>query len=167
MRTFFTVIFLIILSGISFCQTEVRLKYAGLLSSEEINGVKIQKLIDSVWLIQGTTNIYCDSAYLDKLTNSARAFGNVKIIDAVDPLDITSNYLEYNGNTRIANLEENVIMKDDSSTLYTHNLDYYRDLSTGKYFEGGRLVDDTNDLTSKEVSIIVKPNKLNSTIQLL
>lgn len=130
-------------------QTTVKLKESGRLTLEEIGGRKIQKLIDSVWLIQGTTNIYCDSAYLDKLTNSAQAFGHVKIIDEVDPLDISSNYLEYNGNSRVANLRGDVVMKDDSSTLYTDNLDYFRDIKTGKYFEGGRLVDATNDLTSK------------------
>ncbi len=130
-------------------QTTVRLKRSGLLTLEEIDGRKIQKLKDSVWLIQGTTNIYCDSAYLDKVSNSARAFGHVKIIDEVDPLDISSNYLEYNGNSRVANLRGDVVMKDDSSTLYTDNLDYFRDTKIGEYFEGGRLVDVTNDLTSK------------------
>ena len=129
-------------------QTTVRLEYAGRLTQEEVDGERIQKLIDSVWLVQGNTNIYCDSAYLNQQTNSARAFGHVRIIDKVDPLDISSDYLEYNGNQRIAYLRYNVVMKDDSTTLYTDNLDYDRNTRVGNYFQGGKLLDDTNELTS-------------------
>ena len=129
-------------------QTTVRLEYAGRLTLEEVEGEKVQKLIDSVWLVQGNTNIYCDSAYLNQQTNSARAFGHVRIIDKIDSLDISSDYLEYNGNQRIAYLRYNVVMKDDSATLYTDNLDYNRNTRVGNYFQGGRLKDDTNELTS-------------------
>ena len=129
-------------------QTQVTLKKAGSLSLVKIEGEDIQKLKNSVWLVQGNTNIYCDSAYLNKLTNSAKAFGNVKIIDSVDPVDIQSEYLEYNGNTKIAKLRQNVVMKDDSVTLYTDNLDYDRTTRIGNYFKGGRLIDNNNDLTS-------------------
>ncbi len=149
MRTFFIYIFLLCLPLVTIGQTTVRLKRSGKLTLEDIEGRKIQKLIDSVWLVQGTTNIYCDSAYLDKLSNSAQAFGKVTIIDMEDPLDIKSNYLEYDGNTRIAYLRNNVVMKDDSTTLYTDSLDYYRDNQVAKYFGGGKLVDATNDLTSR------------------
>ncbi|MGK0487827.1 MAG: lipopolysaccharide assembly outer membrane protein LptD (OstA), partial [Candidatus Endobugula sp.] len=69
-------------------QTKVLLKDADLLYSSTVNGVKVDKIIGDVWLIQGNTNIYCDSAYLYKNTNSATAFGHVKIIDTVDSLDL-------------------------------------------------------------------------------
>lgn len=146
-RTFFYILIGLLPLSV-FGQTTVRLEYAGRLTLEELEGEKIQKLIDSVWLVQGNTNIYCDSAYLNQRTNSARAFGHVRIIDKVDSLDISSDYLEYNGNQRIAYLRDNVIMKDDSTTLYTDNLDYDRNTRIGNYFRGGRLVDATNELTS-------------------
>ena len=130
-------------------QTTVSLKRAGKLSLEKVGQEEVQKLKDSVWLIQGNTNIYCDSAYLNKLTNSAKAFGHVRIIDIVDPVNIQSDYLEYDGNTRIAKLRNNVIMKDDSVTLYTNNLDYNRNTSVGGYFNGGKLVDAQNELDSE------------------
>ncbi len=129
-------------------QTTVSLKRAGTLSLEKIGNESVQKLKDSVVLIQGNTTIYCDSAYLNKLTNSARAFGHVKIIDIVDPLDIQSDYLEYDGNSRVAKLRSKVIMKDDSVTLYTDNLDYDRNTSVGNYFNGGKLIDAQNELES-------------------
>lgn len=130
-------------------QTTVSLKRAGKLSLEKIGQEEVQKLKDSVWLIQGNTNIYCDSAYLNKLTNSAQAFGHVRIIDKVDPVNIESEYLEYNGNSRIAKLRNNVVMKDDSVTLYTNNLEYNRNTSVGSYFKGGKLIDAQNELVSE------------------
>lgn len=147
-RHFFYFLFLVLHLGL-FGQSTVRLIYAGKLRSEIIDGQNIQKLIDSVHLVQGSTEIYCDSAYLIRATNSAIAYGHVKVIDTVDVLDISSDYLEYNGDTRMAFLRNNVIMKDDSATLYTDNLDYNRTTGTGNYFNGGRLVDNTSELTSR------------------
>lgn len=146
-RIFFYFLFLVLnLSLVG--QTTVRIASFGTLKSEIIDGRNITKMIDSVHLIQGNTEIFCDSAYLDKQTNSARAFGNVSILDTVDILDISSDYLEYKGNTRMAYLRNNVIMKDDSTTLYTDNLDFNRNTNIGNYFNGGKLIDSTNVLTS-------------------
>ncbi|WP_422005942.1 OstA-like protein [Roseivirga pacifica] len=146
-RTFFT-IFLLSLALAIQGQTAVTIKEADKLAQQLVNGKPIQKLIGSVWLIQGNTNIYCDSAYVDKVTNSAKAFGHVKIIDTVDSLDIKGDYLEYDGNTRLAKFRDNVVLKDSAGTLYTDILDYDRVLQVGTYREGGKLVDTENTLTS-------------------
>ncbi|MFY0592427.1 OstA-like protein [Roseivirga sp.] len=130
-------------------QTTVKLKEAGSLTLVKIDGQSIQRLVDSVWLVQGNTNIYCDSAYLNKQTNSAQAFGHVKIIDTVDIIDIKADYLKYDGNVRKAFLRDNVVLKDDSATLYTDKLDYDRITRIGTYFDGGKLIDPTSILTSK------------------
>ena len=140
--TFYLILFFV--SVLSFSQTRVTLKTAGKL----IGSGSEQRMKDSVVLIQGNTTIFCDSAYLNKLTNSAKAYGHVRIIDNVDPLNIQSDYLEYDGNLRVARLRNNVVMKDDSVTLYTDNLDYDRNTQVGHYFGGGKLVDESNELTS-------------------
>lgn len=147
-RTFFYFLFLVLhLSVLG--QSTVKLVYAGKLRLDNVDGQSIQKLIDSVHLVQGSTEIYCDSAYLNKATNSAIAFGHVRVIDTVDVMNVSSDYLEYNGNTKLAFLRNNVIMKDDSATLYTDNLDYNRTTKIGNYFNGGKLVDNTSELTSR------------------
>ena len=130
-------------------QTRVTLKKSDLLTSEVIGGQKIDKIIGDVWLQQGSTDIYCDSAYLFKDDNSAKAFGRVRIIDLKDSLDLSGDYMEYEGNVRIAHMRRNVILKDDSANLYTNFLDYDRNTGIGYYFNGGKLVDSTNVLTSK------------------
>jgi len=130
-------------------QTKVQLKRAEKLAQAQIDGEAIQKLIGDVWIVQGTTNIFCDSAYLNKATNTAQAFGNVNIIDQVDTLDVKSDYMEYDGTTRIAKLRDNVILKDNSGILYTDYLDYDRLQDFGYYQGGGRLIDPLNEVTSK------------------
>ena len=125
-------------------QTRVLLKTAGKLYRVGDE----QRMKDNVVLVQGNTTIYCDSARVNTVTNSARAFGHVRIVDTVDSIDISSDYLEYDGNERLAKLRRNVVMKDDSVTLYTDFLDYNRLTEVGNYFNGGKLVDESNVLTS-------------------
>jgi lipopolysaccharide assembly outer membrane protein LptD (OstA) len=59
-----------------------------------------------------------------KRENSLDAFGHVRIFDIVDSVNITSERLEYDGDSRIANLRENVVYKEDSVILTTDFLDY-------------------------------------------
>jgi lipopolysaccharide export system protein LptA len=141
---------LIIAFGFSntFGQKTVTVKRAGSLKQVIIEGQSVQKLVEDVWLIHETTNIKCDSAYFYKNTNSAKAFGNVRITDAEDGLNLSGEYMEYDGNGRIAKMRENVIMLDDSANLYTDYLDFDRNKRIGYYFNGGKLVDSTNVLTS-------------------
>lgn len=152
-------------------QTKVTLKRAGKL----IGYGNEQSMKDSVVLIQGNTTIFCDSARLNKLTNSAKAYGHVRIIDTVDPVNIKSDYLEYDGNTRIARLRRNVVMKDDSVTLFTDFLDYNRNSEVGNYYNGGKLIDENNELTSdygfyytrtKEAEFFMKVDMVNPEFKL-
>lgn len=130
-------------------QTSVTIKRSDKLTLEEFEGQKMQKLLGDVWLVQDQTNIYCDSAYLSRATNVARAFGHVRIINLEENINIAGDSLLYNGNTQMAQLRSNVVMKDDSTTLYTDHLDYFRLTKQGRYFSGGQLIDAYNDLTSE------------------
>uniref|UniRef100_UPI004047510F OstA-like protein n=1 Tax=Roseivirga sp. TaxID=1964215 RepID=UPI004047510F len=141
--------FLSVFPSIIFAQTRVIVKEADLLASSKNKGVEAQRLIGNVWLTEGNTNIYCDSAYLYKETNIAIAYGNVRIIDTVDSLDLRGEYLEYTGSNGIAKMRRNVVLKDDSTNLYTDFLDYTRTTQTAYYYNGGKLVDSINVLTSK------------------
>jgi len=129
-------------------QTRVQLKRAEKLAQAIINDQPIQKLIGNVWIVQGSTNIFCDSAYLNKASNSAQAFGHVNIIDSEDSIDVKSDYMEYEGSTGMAKLRENVILRDSSGVLYTDYLDYDRSTKVGYYQGGGKLIDPLNEVTS-------------------
>ncbi|MFR9165569.1 MAG: OstA-like protein [Dysgonomonas sp.] len=106
-----------------------------------------QILIDSVVLFHDGAYMYCDSAYLDNKTNTFEAFGSIKV-DQGDTLFMYGNYLQYDGNTKLLKVRENVRLENRDVTLFTDSLDYDRVFNIGYYFEGGMLVDSLNELTS-------------------
>jgi lipopolysaccharide export system protein LptA len=133
-----------------FAQTKVQLKKADVLKGGRKGEERFEKLIGDVVLVQNTTTIYCDSAYLFKAKNMVEAFGRVRIVEG-DSITITGRKLEYDGNTKIAKFRNNVVFtKLATATLYTEYLDYERPLNLAYYFNGGKLVDSINVLTSNK-----------------
>lgn len=112
-------------------------------------GEDVRRLINNVHFRHEDTDMYCDSAYLFSATNSIRAFGNVHI-QASDTVHIYGDMLDYNGNTRLAELTGNVKMVDPQMTLTSKQLYYDLDENTAWYRTGGRIVDLENVLTSRE-----------------
>lgn len=106
------------------------------------------RLLGDVFMKHQSSLIYCDSAHFFRTENRAQLFGNVRIIDDVDPITTTSSYAEYNGNTKIAKLRDNVVFTNQETTLYTDFLDYNRETNIANYYNEGRVVDSVNVLTS-------------------
>lgn len=100
--------------------------------------------------VQNTTTIYCDSAWFYRSKNTVEAFGRVRIVEG-DSIVITASKLEYDGNLKKAKLRNNVVFtKLATAKLYTDFLDYDRPMNEARYFNGGKLVDSINVLTSKK-----------------
>jgi lipopolysaccharide export system protein LptA len=134
----------------AWAQKKLKLKQADKLSGIRINGDRVDRVKGNVIFEQNTTTIYCDSAYLYKSRNSIEAFGHVRILEG-DSVTITGKRLEYDGNTKKAKLRDNVVFtKLATATLYTEFLDYDRPVNKAYYFNGGRLVDSINVLTSNK-----------------
>ncbi len=131
-------------------QTRVRLKEANELRLGRSGDVQFQRLIGNVVLTQNETTIYCDSAHFYRGENSIEAFGNVRIIEG-DSITITGARLTYSGDDKTAKFRRNVVFtKLSTATLYTNYLDYARPTNHAYYFNGGRLVDSVNVLTSRK-----------------
>lgn len=146
----FVVSFLVIIATNAQAQKRVRLKDADVLRSGQKGDQKYQRLIGNVVFTQNETTIYCDSAHFYRKQNSVEAFGNVKILEG-DSITITGSRLVYNGDNKTAQLRRNVVFtKLKTATLYTNYLDYARIPNRAYYFNGGRLVDSINVLTSKK-----------------
>lgn len=92
-------------------------------------------------------HMYCDSAYFYKETNSFEAFGHVRMVQG-DTLSLTGEYLYYDGNAQIAQVRRNVKLTHRQSVLLTDSLNYDRLYNVGYFFEGGKLNDGQNELTS-------------------
>jgi len=107
-----------------------------------------ERLINNVRMKHQNSLIYCDSAHFFRNENMAKLYGRVRIVDTEDPVVTTSRYAEYDGFTKIAKLRNNVVLKNEETTLYTDFLDYNRETGIANYFNNGKVVDSTNVLTS-------------------
>ncbi len=91
--------------------------------------------------------MYCDSAYLYQETNSLDAFGKIRIMQG-DSINLTGDFLNYNGNTRQAKVTGKVVMTDKDLVLQTKILNYNMNAESAEYFDGGKITDKQNVLTS-------------------
>ena len=149
-RTTLILFFLMLTLAPALAQKKLKLKHADKLVGGKIGDERVEKLKGNVIFVQNTTTIYCDSAYFFKKRNSLEAFGSVRITDG-DSVTITARKLEYDGNIKRAKLRNNVVFKKlHQATLYTDFLDYDRPINQASYFNGGRLVDSINVLTSRK-----------------
>ena len=100
--------FLICFSALAFAQqiTQVQLLSSDSFIGLKRNGENTNKVINPVFQ-QDNATLTCDSAYFYLAKNSFEAFGNVHINQA-DTINIYSDKLNYDGNTKIAILKNNV-----------------------------------------------------------
>jgi lipopolysaccharide export system protein LptA len=98
--------------------------------------------------VQDYSTLTSDSAYFYPQDNAFDAYSHVHIQQG-DTLNIYSDLLNYNGNTKVAILTNNVKMVDKDATLTTNHLNYNTATRIGTYTDGGKLVNKDNTLLSK------------------
>jgi lipopolysaccharide export system protein LptA len=145
----FTFIFLLTTTAL---MAQKKPSVVNLISSERSQGIKrngadVIKVYRGVFQQESST-LSSDSAYFYPAINSFDAYGHV-LINQGDTLNIFSDKLNYNGNTKIAILTNNVRMVDRDATLTTNYLTYNTATRIGTYTGGGKLVNKDNTLTSK------------------
>ncbi len=123
-----------------------------LVGGKDQQGVAYQKLVGNVQLVQDDTRIYGDSVILYRDRNVTEVFGKVVRIEKGDTITITGGQLLYDGNQKQAEMRSNVVYRDPTMTLYTDYLDFDMQRNLAYYYEGGRLVDTANVLTSQQGS---------------
>jgi lipopolysaccharide export system protein LptA len=140
---------LLLVTATAFCQKKSKVNLISSTRSEGVkrNGVDMIKVYNGVWK-QDFSIMRSDSAYFHPAANAFEAFGHVNINQG-DTLNIYSDKLNYDGNTKIAILTDNVVMVDKDATLTTNHFTYNTATRIGTYTEGGKLVSKTNTLTSK------------------
>ncbi len=101
----------------------------------------------NVHFTHGNMQLFCDSAYYYKNSNSFEAFSNVKMVQG-DTLSLTGEYVKYDGDEQIAQARRNVHLKHRATLLVTDSLNYDKLYNLGYFFDGGRLKDGGNTLVS-------------------
>jgi lipopolysaccharide export system protein LptA len=111
------------------------------------NGENTNKVIKPIFK-QDNATLTCDSAYFYLEKNSFEAFGHVHINQS-DTINIYSDHLNYDGNSKLAILKGNVKLTDNDAILTTNDFDYDLGTKIGTYYNGGTIVNDKNILTSQ------------------
>lgn len=144
-RSIFSVLF-ILLSIAAFAQgrqIEIR-------SSELVKGFQTAgfvRIIRPVFVQEGST-LASDSADFNQAANTFQAFGHV-VITQPSGTTIYSDLLNYDGNSKLAILTNNVRLIDGDATLTTNLLTYNMATRIGTYNGGGKIVNGNNVLTSR------------------
>ena len=107
-----------------------------------------QVLVGNVRFRHDDVILTCDSALYYEGSNSFDAFGHV-VMNQADTLILNSDVLYYDGFDQLAMARYNVVLKHYDSRLFCDSLDYDRLYNLGYFFQGGKLVDKENTLTSE------------------
>lgn len=128
----------------------ILIEYADFLEgAEEQLGKNVQALQGNVKMRHRDIRMFCDSAVLHRDSNKVEAFGSIHIIQS-DTIHLYGDRLDYNGNTSMAKMRDNVRLVNEDVVLTTHHLDYDRRQNVAYYFNGGTVADTTNELSSRE-----------------
>lgn len=95
--------------------------------------------------------LWCDSAYKFEEKNIVEAFGHVRVVQN-DTITLTCRHLIYDGNSRLLQAREEVVLRDPQMTLNTDFLDYNLNSKIGYYYNGGQIRDAQNRLFSRSGS---------------
>lgn len=148
-----TGLLLLLLGKVGYAQEKIKIDRAdALVGGKDKQGTAYQKLIGDVKLVQEDTRIYGDSVILYRDRNVTEVFGKIVRIEKGDSITITGGRLLYDGNQKLAEMRNNVVYRDPSMTLYTDYLDFDMQGNLAYYYEGGKLIDTANVLTSRRGS---------------
>lgn len=128
---------------------QIEIVSTDLLEYNKRSGTEARKLIGNVQFRHQDAVMYCDSAYFYSNENKVDAFGNVSIHQG-DTLHIYGNTFQYDGNSRIVRMRNNVRLVDRQSTLTTNYLDYDINKNVGYYINHGNIINANNQLKSTE-----------------
>lgn len=136
-------------------KTKVQLVNAGLMKGDNRFGQDINRFYENVIFEHEGTYMYCDSAVFYGSTNNLEAFGHVRFKES-DTLNLYGDLMKYDGFMRIARVKNNVRLVDNQTILYTDTLLFNRNNNTAYYLHGGRIINDSNVLTSQTGTYISK-----------
>lgn len=154
MNTIKSVLFLLLLL---FClninaqqnnKTIIHILHASQNISDEFLGKDVERLVGSVKMRHDSTIFFSDSAHFNSKKQLFDGFGNVHI-DVNDSIDIFCELCNYNGETKIAELFNRVVLKDDSTVLRTNYMTYDRTAHLASYPNNGTITRNDKILVSK------------------
>lgn len=105
----------------------------------------------------------CNRAFYYKDSNIFKAIGNVRINQG-DTIFQTSDYVDYDGNTKKIFSWGNVVLKDPKMTLKTDTLQFLRKEKVLIYDDYATIQDSINTLRSKNGNYFLNQKKFKATV---
>ncbi|MBV2245661.1 MAG: hypothetical protein KUL83_00725 [Lentimicrobium sp.] len=127
---------------------KIKLIQADIMTYNKALGADVQRIKGNAIFEHEGALLYCDSAHLNNASNSMKAYGNVHI-EASDTLNLFGDSIYYSGETRIAEVFDNVRLIDKQTVLTTDKLIYDRNTDIAFYLTGGHIVNGQNTLDSE------------------
>jgi len=115
---------------------------------EQLLGKEIKRLTGNVAFKHDNAVLKCDSAYFNSLRNNVVMYSHVHI-NFGDTIDLWGDSIRYYGNTKIAQVRNNVKLKNKNAILTTDSMNYDRNLNMGYYFNWLKIKDGDNSLVIK------------------
>ncbi len=152
-RTVFLIIFLYFVCGSTRAlqaqeNKKILLQSADILEYNRPINPDIQLIKGNVVFQHENSLLYCDSALLYINKNAMDAYGNVHV-KVSDATQIYGDKLYYDGNEKMAVMENNVELIDNKIILHTQKLYYDINNGMGYYLDGAKIEDPNNTLVSK------------------
>lgn len=120
-----------------------------LREAKKDSATSIQSLFGHVKLQQEKTLFYGDSIAINQKDNTVESFGNVHINDS-DTVNIYSQYMKYYVDKKYIIFQKKVMLTDGKGVLTTEDLTYDMNDKIGNYTTGGKVVNETTVITSKD-----------------
>ncbi len=132
-------------------QKQIQIEYAGSFVKDEdkFPGASILDKRNSkqVKLSHEGVEVWADRAVFYKQRNFFRAYGRVRLQQG-DTVTMNSDYIEYDGNTKLAMSTEKVRLTTPEHSLVTDTLYFDRNIQQAYYNSNGTVRDSVNVLTS-------------------
>lgn len=126
----------------------IRLIQADEISYDKRANANVQVLTGNIILEHDGVYLYCDTAFLNDAENRVEALGDIHV-ESNDTLHLYGRHIWYDGNTKIGEIEREVVLIDNQTTLYTDFLLYNRITQVTEYHQGGRIISEDNELLSE------------------
>ncbi len=127
---------------------KIRLVQANEAVYDRTLGENIQRILGNAVFEHEGAFLYCDSAHLNNANNSVKAYSNVHI-NSADTLHLYGDSIYYNGETKVAEVFDNVKFIDNQTVLITNKLTFDRVSGIAYYLNDGHIVNADNTLDSK------------------
>jgi len=115
----------------------------------------LQRLIGNVIMKHNEAVMSCDSAHYFQKLNQFKAYNRVHI-EQGDTLDLSGDYIFYDGKTEFAQVDGNVELIDKETHLFANSITYDFAVDIARYKDHGKIINGDNTLTSITGTYYVK-----------